>query len=123
MVKSSTKGKGMPAPDPIGAWDASVIEGPNWPEICQLLDENTEIAEKDWAFQQVLERRNKNWVRLRELGVTVGRIVRTYAVDKGKGVGEPIISHVGVIGITKRMGFVPLDERPTTESTEQENTA
>lgn len=106
-MASPTTGKGMPAPDPPGTWDTAAIEGPDWPEIHRLLEENTRIAEKDWAFRQVEPRRVEIWVRLRELGVTVGRIVRSYAVDKGKGVGEPIITHVGISNATTKAGFVP----------------
>lgn len=113
MGKSPTYGKGMPAPDPEGTWDQAVIEGPDWPEIHRLLEESTRIAEKDFELRQLIPaRRTAIWVRLRELGVTVKRIMRAYAVDQGDGVGKPIITHVGIMAATEKAGFVPLKPAP-----------
>lgn len=118
-------GKGIPIPDPPNAWDTDVVEGPNWPEITGLLDELTEIVEVDWAYRHLIPRRNDIFIRLRELGVTTGRILRAYAIKLPDGTHRRLFTHVGINGVLKKAG-VPVGEpfgagtRPEKKTTEQE---
>lgn len=99
-------GKGRPAPEPPNAWDTAAVEGPDRIEIAGLLDELTEIAEVDWSYRHLIPRRNEIFIRLRQLGITMGRMLRAYAID-----GKPIITHVGILGVLRKAG-VPSGSGP-----------
>lgn len=110
MPRPKIKGKGQPAPDPPNAWDTKIIEGPDWREIQDLLEETTQIAEADWTFRELKKRLPAIWLRLSELGVTIGRMVRAYAID-----GKPIITHVTILKILQKHGYEPKTKQPTYE--------
>lgn len=98
-MKHVPPGKGQPAPEPPNAWDSAVVSGPDAVEIASLLDELTEIAEVEWSFRHLVKRRNEIFIRLRLLGVTLGRMTRAYAID-----GKPIITHVSILPMLRRAG-------------------
>lgn len=95
------KGVAAPLPDPPNAWDTRIVEGEHWQEIQELLELTTRCAQADWNYRQLWTRMPKAWARLRELEVSVGRILRYYAVD-----GKSILTHPTILKLSKQGGFV-----------------
>lgn len=112
-IRHVPPGKGKPKADPPNAWDTATLEGKDWPEITDLLEETTEIAEVDWAYRHLIPRRNEIWARLARLGITQGRMRRAYAID-----GTPITSHVAILSVLKKLG-VETAKRPTKEDDDE----
>lgn len=118
-----------PLPDPVGAWDVGVIEGPNAERIQTLLEESGRIAAIAWQKQKSTKELKEQWPRLvdiwaelRYYGVTVARMVRAFTIDGEALTAHPHISRAlrdrGVYDPTPHRGPPNPDDPPDPE---QEN--